>query len=91
MGRKPKGRRRGRSAQFNDAADVAEAQVLVPLDSDIADWLRTQGDLVREVNGLCRFYMDTCITRELEFDLGEFEAAHATNPIDEPRQGQGES
>ena len=63
MGKKPK----GRSAQFNGASEGE--QVLVPREKDLADWLRTQGDLVREVNGLCRFYMDTCIARELEFDL----------------------
>ena len=59
-------------------------QVLVPLDKDIADWLCKQGDLVREVNGLCRFYMDTSISRELEFDLEEFEAAQASTRVEEP-------
>jgi hypothetical protein len=80
MGRKP----RGRSAQFNGVAEGE--QVLVPLDKDVADWLRKQGDLVREVNGLCRFYMDTCITRVLEFDLAEFEAAQSPKHIDGPRR-----
>jgi hypothetical protein len=76
--------RKGRSAQFNDAAEGE--QVLVPLDKDLADWLRTQGNLVREVNGLCRFYTDTCITRELEFDLAEFEATQSPKPIDGPQR-----
>jgi hypothetical protein len=47
---------------------------------DIADWFRKQCDIVREVNGLCRFYMDTCISRELEFDVEEFEASQAAPP-----------
>jgi hypothetical protein len=46
-------------------------------DKDIAEWLRKQGDIVREVNGLCRFYMETCISREFEFDVEAFEAAQA--------------
>jgi hypothetical protein len=80
MGRKP----RGRSTHFNGAAEVTGGQVLVPLDKDIADWLCKQGDLVREVNDLCRFYMDTSISRELEFDLEEFEAAQASTRVEEP-------
>jgi hypothetical protein len=79
MGRKP----RGRSAHFNGAAEATGGQVLVPLDKDIADWLCKQGDLVREVNDLCRFYMDTSISRELEFDLEEFEAAQASTRVEE--------
>ena len=54
------------------------------MDKDVADWLHQQGDLVREVNGLCRFYMDTSISRELEFDLEEFEAAEASTRIEGP-------
>jgi hypothetical protein len=65
-------RKKERSQAFNGAAAPATPQVLVPIDKDLADWLRTQGDLVREVNGLCRFYMDTCITRDLEFDVDMF-------------------
>jgi hypothetical protein len=51
IGRKP----RGRSAHFNGAAEATGGQVLVPLDKDLADWLCKQGNLVREVNSLCRF------------------------------------
>jgi hypothetical protein len=60
--------------------------VLVPLDKDIADWFRKQGDLVREINGQCRFYMDTCTTQELEFDVDAFEAAQARNQPHVPRR-----
>jgi hypothetical protein len=80
MGRKP----RGRSAHFNGAAEATGEQVLVPLDKDLADWLCKQGNLVREVNDLCGFYMDTSISRELEFDLEEFEAAQASTRVDGP-------
>ena len=80
MGRKS----RGRSEHFNGAAEGAAEQVLVPLDKDLADWLSQQGDLVREVNGLCRFYMDTSVSHELEFDLDEFEAAQASTRLDGP-------
>jgi hypothetical protein len=69
-------RKKERSQAFNGAAAPA-VQELVPIDKDLADWLRTQGDLVREVNGLCRFYMDTCLSQELEFDLDAFETAQA--------------
>jgi hypothetical protein len=80
MGRKP----RGRSAHFNGAAEATGEQVLVPLDKDLADWLCKQGNLVREVNDLCGFYMDTSISRALEFDLEEFEAAQASTRVDGP-------
>jgi hypothetical protein len=51
---------RGPSKEFREAAASAEP-VLVPVDADIAAWFRAQGDLVREVNNLCRFYMDTSV------------------------------
>jgi hypothetical protein len=81
MGRKP----RARSAHFNGVAEATDERVLVPVDKDVADWLCEQGDLVREVNDLCRFYMDTCKLRELEFDLEEFEAAQASTRVDGPK------
>jgi hypothetical protein len=83
MGRKPRGRASERSVQFNG---VAGEQILVPIDKDVAEWLQEQGDITSEVNGLCRFYMDTCITRDLEFDVDEFEAAHAPKPLGGPER-----
>ncbi len=68
----------GVSQNFEVAAVPKAEQVLVPLDKDIAEWLSKQGDIVREVNGLCRFYMDSCIAREFEFDVEAFEAAQTT-------------
>jgi hypothetical protein len=42
--------------------------VLVPIDKDLVDWFRSQGDVVLRINDLCRFYMDTSVTREWEFE-----------------------
>lgn len=39
----------------------------MPIDADLAVWFRSQGNIVREINNLCRFYMDTSISHELEF------------------------
>jgi hypothetical protein len=72
----------GHSKDFENAAAMQAEQELVPLDKDLVAWFRTQGDLTRQVNDLCRFYMDTCVTRELEFDLDAFEADMKAPPFD---------
>jgi hypothetical protein len=50
---------KGVSQDFEIAAVPRAEQVVIPLAKDIANWLRKHGDIVREVNGLCRFYTDT--------------------------------
>jgi hypothetical protein len=63
---------RGPSRDFKIASEAAQP-VLVPIDADLAAWFRSQGDIIREISNLCRFYMDTSISRELEFDPDAFE------------------
>jgi uncharacterized protein (DUF4415 family) len=60
------------SQDFTAAASSSTEQVLVPIDKDLVDWFRTQGNVVLQINDLCRFYMDTSVTRDLEF-AEEFE------------------
>ena len=62
---------RGPSQVFQAAAGNAEP-VLVPIDADRAAWFLTQGNIVREINDPCRFYMDTSVTRELEFSAERY-------------------
>jgi hypothetical protein len=64
---------RDASQDFTDVAASAADPVLVPIDIGIDVWFRSQGDLVRQVNDLCRFYMDTNFSKELEFDADAFE------------------
>jgi hypothetical protein len=64
---------RGPSRDFKIASAKAAQPVLIPIEPDLAAWFRSQGDIVREINNLCRFYMDTSISRELEFDPHAFE------------------
>lgn len=64
---------RGPSGEFKKASAPAAQPVLVPIDPDLAAWFRSQGDMIREINNLCRFYMDTSVSRELEFDPDAFE------------------
>jgi hypothetical protein len=47
----------------------------VPIDPDLVAWFRSQGDMVREINNLCRFYMDTGLSRELDFNPDALENA----------------
>jgi hypothetical protein len=61
----------GPSRDFKIASEAAQPV----LDPDVAAWFRSQGDIIREINNLCRFYMDTSISRELESDLDAFEKA----------------
>jgi hypothetical protein len=61
----------GLSEDFSSAAAQAERQDLVLLDKDVAAWFRGQGNMARQVNDLCRFYMDTYETRVFEFDPDE--------------------
>jgi hypothetical protein len=63
----------GPSSEFKKASAPAAQPVLVPIDPDLVAWFRSQGDVAREINNLCRFYMDTSISRELEFDPDAFE------------------
>jgi hypothetical protein len=64
---------RGPSRDFKIASADTAQPVLVPIDPDLVAWFRSQGDMVREINNLCRFYMDTSVSRELDFDAGAFE------------------
>jgi hypothetical protein len=45
---------RGPSRDFKIASEAAQP-VLVPIDADLAAWFRSQGDIIREINNLCRF------------------------------------
>jgi hypothetical protein len=74
----------GHSKDFENAATLQAEQELVPIDKDLVAWFRAQGDLARQVNDLCRFYMDTCVTHELEFDLDAFEADIKAPAFDAP-------
>ena len=57
---------RGPSRDFKIASAETAQPVLVPIDPDLVAWFRSQGDMVREINNLCRFYMDTGLSRELD-------------------------
>jgi hypothetical protein len=59
---------RNLSADFKIASGETAQPVLIPIDADLVAWFRGQGDIVREINDLCRFYMDTSIARELDFE-----------------------
>jgi hypothetical protein len=74
----------GVSGDFKEAAFAGAEKEPVLVDKDVVAWFRSQGDLTRQVNDLCRFYMDTCVTRELEFDLDAFEAEMDAVPVDAP-------
>jgi uncharacterized protein (DUF4415 family) len=55
------------SQEFTNAASPSMEQVLIPIDKDLVDWFRTQGNPVLHINDLCRFHMDTSVSRDLEF------------------------
>jgi hypothetical protein len=69
----------GVAGDFKEAAFAGAEKEPVLIDKDLVAWFRTQGDLTRQVNDLGRFYMDTCVTRELEFDMDAFEASQGLN------------
>ncbi|WP_369721329.1 hypothetical protein AB8Z38_30545 [Bradyrhizobium sp. LLZ17] len=73
----------GPSKDFKIASTAAQP-VLVPIDPDLVGWFRSQGDLVREINNLCRFYMDTGLSRELACDPDAFEKSLAVQPSENP-------
>jgi uncharacterized protein (DUF4415 family) len=58
---------RSKSQEFSNAASPSTEQVLVPIDKDLVDWFRSQGNVVLRINDLCRLYMDTSVPREWEF------------------------
>jgi len=59
------------SQEFSSAASPPTEQVLVPIDKDLVDWFRSQGDAVLRINDLCRFYRDTSVPRDWEFGEDE--------------------